>query len=71
MQDEEVICTLECELLDVSQGDCGKTEDLTFPGLPPSILITRELMRSISGRCTRVAAMIKDVATLVELNSEI
>lgn len=58
MQDEEVMCTLECKLLDVSQGYCGTNEDLTFPGLPPRILITLELIRSMSGRCTRVAAIV-------------
>jgi hypothetical protein len=31
---------------------------LTFPGLPPSILITLELIRSISGKCTRLDAMV-------------
>jgi hypothetical protein len=31
---------------------------LTFPGLPPSILITLELIRSISGRWTKLDAMV-------------
>jgi hypothetical protein len=35
---------------------------LTFPGLPPSILITLELTRSISGKCTRLDAMVDEVA---------
>ena len=38
---------------------------LTFPGLPPSILITLELIRSISGRCTRLDAMIDVVDVCV------
>ena len=71
VQVEEVRCTLECELLDVSQRYCGMTENLTFPGLPPNILITLQLIRSISGRCTRVAAMMRDVVTAVELDSEV
>jgi hypothetical protein len=34
---------------------------LTFPELPPSILVTLELIRSISGRCTRLDAMVDGV----------
>lgn len=44
---------------------------LTFPGLPPSILITLELIRSISGKCTRLDAMIDGLWFALVVGSEI
>lgn len=52
--------TLQGELYVVSLFDYAserRCDVLTFPGFPPSILITRELSRSISGRDTRLDAM--------------
>jgi hypothetical protein len=40
---------------------------LTFPGLPPSILITLELIRSISGRCTRLDAMVDGLWSIFDV----
>jgi hypothetical protein len=56
-------CTLESKL-EVSLANSllvGIVQFLTFPGLPPSILITLELIRSISGRCTRLDAMVDEL----------
>jgi hypothetical protein len=61
-----VFCdTLESELVIIvsfaesQRSFVGNVWFLTFPGLPPSILITLELIRSISGKCTRLDAMFR------------